>query len=93
MNELTLSPGVVQGAIELLEISARQKITFAQITASLRTLGNMPVPLVCNISQRMDWVPTDLMALHVPADVGSGRWESIEIPFHAFTEHFSVQHG
>lgn len=56
MNELTLSPGVVQGAIELLEISARQQITFAQITESLRTLGNMPVPLVCNISQRMDWV-------------------------------------
>lgn len=56
MNELTLSPGVVQGAIELLEISARQQITFAQVTESLRTLGNMPVPLVCNISQRLDWV-------------------------------------
>lgn len=59
MAELVLSPGLVQGAIELLGISARQKLTFTQIATSLRVLGNMPVSLVCDISQMMNWISVD----------------------------------
>ena len=59
MPELKLSPGLVQGAIELLEISVRHKLTFVEIASSIRSLGNMPVPLVCEVSQVLNWITVD----------------------------------
>lgn len=59
MPELKLSPGLVQGAIELLEISARHKLTFVEIASSIRSLGNMPVSFVCEVSQLLNWISVD----------------------------------
>jgi len=59
MPELKLSPGLVQGAIELLELSVRRKLTFVGVISSIKSLGNMPVPLVCEVSQLLDWISVD----------------------------------
>lgn len=70
MPEFRLSPGLVQGAIELLEISTRHKLTFVEVASSIRALGNMPVPIVCEVSQRLNWICVDQTACIQATEAG-----------------------
>ena len=56
---IAFSPGIAQGAFELLNITTRQQLSFLDIQISFKRLGGMSVAQVCDVAQRFNWVHVD----------------------------------
>lgn len=52
----SLSPGLVQGCIDLLGIASRNVLTFPQIHSSFAYLGSLPAGRVIETAQALNWL-------------------------------------
>jgi hypothetical protein len=55
---IAFSPGLAQGCFELLGIASRNTVTFPQICSSFGQLGSLPIGMVVETSQALNWVQT-----------------------------------
>jgi hypothetical protein len=53
---ISLSPGLAQGCFELLGITTRNALTFAQIHSSFSQLGSLPSARVVETAQALKWL-------------------------------------
>ena len=53
---IAFSPGLAQGCFELLAITTRQKLTFAEINGSFAYLGSLPIHRVVETAQALNWL-------------------------------------
>ncbi|WP_179949860.1 DUF3883 domain-containing protein [Burkholderia sp. MSMB1072] len=54
-----ISPGLAQGCLELLEIVARQQLTFSEIRSSFAYFGSISSQKVAETAQALNWLETN----------------------------------
>ena len=73
---IKISPGVVQGCLELLALVSKQRLNFAQVCSSFSCLGNLPSATVVETAQVLNWLHADEHGCAV-ATVAGGRLMSV----------------